>query len=101
MDWISVNERCPDNDRTVIVTDGDKVYVGGYGYLRGKVKVWYMDNQDWDGMSAICAITHWMELPPMPAYENNPRRQQIHDEEAPEPIDEKDEHGDWSQFILP
>jgi hypothetical protein len=69
--WISVeDERKPDDDVSVIITDGNHVYVGGYGYRitrRAKDKKrWYMNNQDWDGMAAECKVTHWQPLPNKP-----------------------------------
>lgn len=69
-DWISVEDRLPDDDETVLIFDGNNVYVGGYGYVLSRrkkdKKKWYMHNQDWDGMSAESKVTHWMPLPAPP-----------------------------------
>jgi hypothetical protein len=72
MEWISVKDKLPEIDESVLVTDGTEVTTGGYGhavYRRQNKKCWYMDNKDWDGMPAKRDITHWMPIPEPPKKE--------------------------------
>ena len=90
-DWISVEDRLPDDDETVLIFDGNNVYVGGYGYVLSRrkkdKKKWYMHNQDWDGMSAESKVTHWMPLPAPPGSQP----QQKEDEESEKELEERTE----------
>lgn len=47
---------------------------------------------DWYGHHKIFEDCQWAET-------SEERMQRLRDEETPEPPDEKDEHGEWSQFI--
>ena len=56
MQWISVQERMPEAQTLVIVTDGQGVDVGGH--FRGK----------WTSPGVVddVIVTHWMPLPEPP-----------------------------------
>ena len=59
-EWISVNDRLPDDDEVVIIcTDKNFVYAGE---LIGDT--WFLDNDSW-----TATVTHWMPLPQPPKGE--------------------------------
>lgn len=64
MNWISVNERLPDDDITVLIympgnKCGETVWIG------------YHDADEWYEPEGLCVdeVTHWMELPEPPEKE--------------------------------
>lgn len=68
MEWISVNDRLPEQDVDVILFDGSQVFCGNLTIGSDGYKHW--GNQGCDG---ICygwyqkaEITHWMPLPSSP-----------------------------------
>lgn len=56
-DWISVDDRLPDEDETVIVA-------GGIGYVIDGV--WYSATAEANGRPIQWEVTHWMDLPELP-----------------------------------
>ena len=66
MNWISVEQRLPDERQVVIITDGLAVHIGYRIYNR-----WFLDRfligkkQDING-----AISHWMPFPDPPTEIN-------------------------------
>ena len=56
--WIFGEDRIPQNDRHVLVTDNNRCFVA------------YFEDVDWVdadfGMSLDVRVTHWMELPELP-----------------------------------
>ena len=59
-EWISVDDRLPDDDEVVIIcTDKNFVYAGE---LIGDT--WFLDNDSW-----TATVTHWMPLPKPPKGE--------------------------------
>lgn len=62
-EWISVDDKVPENYGTVIVTDGDEVYAGFYS---NKSNEWLR----WTGWKNLdlryFKVTHWMPLPKKP-----------------------------------
>ena len=59
-EWISVDDRLPDDDEVVIIcTDKNFVYAGE---LIGDT--WFLDNDSW-----TATVTHWMPLPEPPKGE--------------------------------
>ena len=61
-EWISVNDRLPEEDETVIIcTDKNFIYAGE---LIGDT--WFLDNDSW-----TATVTHWMPLPQPPKGETN------------------------------
>lgn len=66
MEWISVKDKLPKEDETVLVFDG-VINLGRYGSERGKnKKLFWGYNIDWDGGSLPIKCTHWMPLPESP-----------------------------------
>lgn len=61
--WIFGEERIPQNDRHVLVTDGERCYVA------------YFEHVDWVdaefGETLDARITHWAELPALPRHWSN------------------------------
>jgi hypothetical protein len=58
MNWISVNDRLPDDDTTVLVYCGDE-----------NEPIWlaYCEDQEWFWVTGKrCYPTHWAELPEPP-----------------------------------
>lgn len=104
MEWISTEKRFPKNKERVLM-------IGNWAGLDGAVTCTFVEKyctdkvdfrnvfvSDNGGMYSHCEM-HWMPVPVFPIAKSTERRQQIHDEETPEPPEEKDQHGDWSQFI--
>ena len=59
-EWISVDDRLPDDDEVVIIcTDKNFVYAGE---LIGDT--WFLDNDSW-----TATVTHWMPTPQPPKGE--------------------------------
>ena len=59
-EWVSVDDRLPDDDEVVIIcTDKNFVYAGE---LIGDT--WFLDNDSW-----TATVTHWMPLPEPPKGE--------------------------------
>lgn len=57
MEWISVKDRLPDDDKTVLVTDGIRICLS---YYEGCCDLWrggYIFGRE---------MTHWMPLPQPP-----------------------------------
>ena len=70
MEWISVKDRLPEENETVLLSDGEYVYCGGYGMVRNpreKELMFYGDNFGYDGdIGPSPETTHWMPLPDPP-----------------------------------
>lgn len=64
--WISANDRLPENTADVIVFDGSEVSVSWYSH---NAKKWYLDFRE-----EVHHITHWMPLPDSPKQEKQLRR---------------------------
>ena len=59
-EWVSVDDRLPDDDEVVIIcTDKNFVYAGE---LIGDT--WFLDNDSW-----TATVTHWMPIPQPPKGE--------------------------------
>ena len=59
-EWVSVDDRLPDDDEVVIIcTDKNFVYAGE---LIGDT--WFLDNDSW-----TATVTHWMPMPEPPKGE--------------------------------
>ena len=59
-EWVSVDDRLPDDDEVVIIcTDKNFVYAGE---LIGDT--WFLDNDSW-----TATVTHWMPMPNPPKGE--------------------------------
>jgi len=70
-EWISIEQRLPDEQTTVLVAiEG---YFLNIGYLQEDGWM-LLDNKDWitgyDGPDDDVRVTHWMDLPVPPAYED-------------------------------
>ncbi len=67
--WIFGEERIPQNDRHVLVTDGRRCFVA------------YFEDVDWVdadfGEKMDARITHWMELPELPRRAINNERVEV------------------------
>ena len=59
-EWISVDDRLPDENITVLVCDGDDVEMGSHNSHFG----WTI--YEWDGPSSRSFVSHWMPLPELP-----------------------------------
>lgn len=59
MNWISVKDRLPNFEQTVLAYSGEELGIG-FAYLDGDGK-WYGDCGD---------VTHWMPLPAPPEVED-------------------------------
>lgn len=69
-DWISVDERLPEDDENVLVYSGDKeMFIAWCGVLG---RTWRDSFRDapYDELVGI-SITHWMPLPPPPSEVQN------------------------------
>ena len=81
-EWISVEDRLPENDGSYLVTMNS---FGGYKYidvrwfakdgeavneyeLAGQENVWYYHDSEW-GYISIDSVTHWMPIPEPPKGE--------------------------------
>jgi len=61
-EWISVDERLPDNDQAVLSIDGNDIYeVATIWQMEDGERQWWRN--DGDGR---CNVTHWMPLPSAP-----------------------------------
>jgi hypothetical protein len=65
--WIFGEERIPQNDRHVLVTDGRQCFVAYFE------DVDWVDAQTFDPFET--RITHWMELPELPRRERTPQEE--------------------------
>jgi hypothetical protein len=64
-EWISVDERLPDDSRHVIICLlGITVFVGHYNHGKKKWRMGLETRDRKDG--GIVAVTHWQELPSVP-----------------------------------
>ena len=61
-EWISVEDRLPEDEGYVLVTDGDDVYMGFKDDSWGS----YFMNVESPSMICFGDITHWMPLPEPP-----------------------------------
>lgn len=61
-EWISVDERLPEDDKTVLVFGGKGIYTAKHNPKNGAVRGWWKLN----GKSHYCNPTHWMHLPAKP-----------------------------------
>ena len=71
MEWISVEDRLPQDKKSVVVTDGLTSYaIAWYGHNRDWVaETDLLDAENYDGHCHIeldANITHWMPLPDPP-----------------------------------
>jgi hypothetical protein len=66
--WIPVSEALPNNERCVVVTDGDERMIGLYVEGDEDVGGWWEDARLEECFGPV--ITHWMELPPPPEPDN-------------------------------
>ena len=78
-EWISVEDRLPENDGSYLVTMnsfGGRKYIGVRWFakdgeavneyeLAGQENVWYYHDSEW-GYISIDSVTHWMPLPQLP-----------------------------------
>jgi hypothetical protein len=62
MNWISVNERVPNNDRPVVFTEGGNYYLGSYIDDDPSIEKCFYD----EGFMERYEVSHWMELPALP-----------------------------------
>ena len=81
-EWISVEDRLPENDGSYLVTMnsfGGRKYIGVRWFakdgeavneyeLAGQENVWYYHDSEW-GYISIDSVTHWMPLPQPPKGE--------------------------------
>ena len=81
-DWISVDDRLPENDGSYLVTInsfGERKYINVRRFakdgeavneyeLAGQENVWYYYDSEW-GYISIDSVTHWMPLPQPPKGE--------------------------------
>jgi len=66
--WISVKDKLPEENKTILVFDG-KINLGEYRSKHHKPnskKTFWGYNEDWDGGSLPIKCTHWMLLPTPP-----------------------------------
>ena len=63
-EWISIEDRLPENDEPVLV------YKYKYSEVYGNIETAYINNGHWRG-SIGEAITHWMPLPAPPTEKEN------------------------------
>lgn len=59
-EWISVDDRLPDENIIVLVCDGDDVEMGSHDRHFG----WAI--YEWGGPSSRSFVSHWMPLPEPP-----------------------------------
>ena len=78
-EWVSVDDRLPENDGSYLVTMnsfGGRKYIGVRWFakdgeavneyeLAGQENVWYYHDSEW-GYISIDSVTHWMPLPQLP-----------------------------------
>ena len=78
-EWVSVNDRLPENDGSYLVTMnsfGGRKYIDVRWFakdgeavneyeLAGQENVWYYHDSEW-GYISIDSVTHWMPLPQLP-----------------------------------
>lgn len=71
MEWISVEDRLPEENEQVLITDGSDVFYAYKYYYEG----WdYQIAEDFDGEEGVFStnamkekhVTHWMPLPEPP-----------------------------------
>lgn len=67
--WISVNEKLPDEDGEYLISMYHRFMIGGiYKKYTGRfVAKYYAEYKEWRIMNDVCtSVTHWMPLPELP-----------------------------------
>ena len=65
-EWIDVNERLPENHKSVIIFDTDKDML--VGFYSKELNMWQSELSDYLYENE-CRVTHWMPLPEPPKGE--------------------------------
>jgi hypothetical protein len=75
MDWISIEEKLPETQESVLVFCGKSMRVASYCMEGWILSASYHEcdenDEDWDYDCIYLNVTHWMELPDRPHTENN------------------------------
>ncbi len=76
MEWISVEDKLPEIDEHVLISNGNYVNFGWidsnyYNYETDELQeCWVGANLGWDGDSDKVEVTHWMPIPKPPKILN-------------------------------
>ena len=66
--WISVKERIPEATDVYLVNAVHR-YNKNDGYRSPQIRLYFKDDNEWQGLPDLYEVTHWMPLPEPPKEE--------------------------------